>query len=49
MAPHRPDYLNDLHGWSVRLIKYDFEKYGKSAERRRLLKRWNKEVGSLSK
>ena len=34
---------------NVRLIKYDFEKYGKSAERRRLLERWNKEVGSLSK
>jgi len=34
---------------SVRLIKYDFEKYGKSAERRRLLKRWNKEVGAQSK
>jgi len=34
---------------SVRLIKYDFAKYGKSAERRRLLERWNKEVGSLPK
>ena len=34
---------------NVRLIKYDFEKYGKSAERRRLLERWNKEVGSLAK
>jgi len=31
---------------SVRLVKYDFEKYGKSAERRRLLERWNKEVGA---
>jgi iron(III) transport system substrate-binding protein len=31
---------------NVRLIKYDFEKYGKSAERRRLLERWNKEVGA---
>ena len=30
----------------VRLIKYDFEKYGKAAERRRLLERWTKEVES---
>ena len=32
---------------SVRLIKYDFEKYGKAAERRRLLERWTREVESL--
>ena len=32
---------------SVRLIKYDFEKYGSSAERKRLLERWQKEVESL--
>jgi iron(III) transport system substrate-binding protein len=32
---------------NVRLIKYDFEKYGKAAERRRLLDRWTKEVESL--
>ena len=32
---------------SVRLIKYDFEKYGKAAERKRLLDRWQKEVESL--
>ena len=31
----------------VRLIKYDFEKYGKAAERRRLLERWTKEVEAL--
>ena len=31
----------------VRLIKYDFEKYGKAAERKRLLERWTKEVESL--
>jgi iron(III) transport system substrate-binding protein len=30
----------------VRLIKYDFEKYGKSAERRRLIERWTREVES---
>lgn len=32
---------------SVRLIKYDFERYGKSSERQRLLERWQKEVESL--
>lgn len=32
---------------NVRLIKYDFEKYGKAAERKRLLERWRKEVESL--
>jgi iron(III) transport system substrate-binding protein len=31
----------------VRLIKYDFEKYGKATERRRLLERWTREVESL--
>lgn len=31
----------------VRLIKYDFEKYGRAAERRRLVERWTKEVESL--
>ena len=31
----------------VRLIKYDFEKYGKAAERRRLLERWTKEVEAM--
>ena len=32
---------------NVRLIKYDFEKYGKAAERKRLIERWQKEVDSL--
>ena len=32
---------------SVRLVRYDFEKYGRSAERRRLVERWVKEVESL--
>ena len=31
----------------VRLIKYDFEKFGKAAERRRLIERWTKEVEAL--
>ncbi|MES3003349.1 MAG: ABC transporter substrate-binding protein [Pseudomonadota bacterium] len=32
---------------NVRLIKYDFEKYGKASERRRLVEKWVKEVESL--
>src|SRR6478672_12320294 len=32
---------------NVRLLKYDFEKYGKAAERKRLIERWEKEVNSL--
>jgi hypothetical protein len=30
---------------AVRLIKYDFEKYGKAAERRRLIDRWTARSG----
>jgi iron(III) transport system substrate-binding protein len=33
----------------VKLIDYDFAKYGQSAERKRLLERWDREVGSLAK
>jgi iron(III) transport system substrate-binding protein len=33
----------------VRLIKYDFEKYGKAAERKRLLERWQREVESQAR
>jgi iron(III) transport system substrate-binding protein len=33
----------------IRLIRYDFEKYGKAAERRRLVARWEKEVAAASK
>jgi iron(III) transport system substrate-binding protein len=32
---------------SVRLIKYDFERFGKQAERKRLVDRWVKEVEAL--
>lgn len=32
---------------NVRLIKYDFEKYGKAAERKRLIERWQREVEAL--
>ena len=31
----------------IKLIKYDFAHYGRSAERRRLIERWEREVGSL--
>jgi iron(III) transport system substrate-binding protein len=30
----------------IKLINYDFAKYGASAERKRLLEKWAKEVGS---
>ena len=33
----------------VRLIKYDFEKYGKLNERQRLLEKWQREVEALPK
>jgi iron(III) transport system substrate-binding protein len=33
----------------VKLINYDFAKYGSSAERKRLLSKWDKEVKSLPK
>ena len=32
---------------NVKLVKYDFEKYGKAAERRRLIERWTREVEAL--
>jgi iron(III) transport system substrate-binding protein len=31
----------------IRLVEYDFAKYGRAAERRRLIDRWDREVGSL--
>ena len=34
---------------AVRLIKYDFEKYGKAAERKRLIERWTREIEALPK
>ena len=33
----------------VKLVDYDFAKYGTSAERKRLLERWDREVGSIAK
>lgn len=32
---------------SIKLIQYDFKKYGSSAERKRLLEKWEKDVNSL--
>ncbi len=34
---------------SIKLINYDFKKYGSSVERKRLLKKWDDEVKSLAK
>jgi iron(III) transport system substrate-binding protein len=31
----------------IKLVNYDFVKYGSAAERKRLLERWDREVGSL--
>jgi iron(III) transport system substrate-binding protein len=33
----------------MKLIDYDFAKYGNDAERKRLIARWEKDVGSLPK
>ena len=33
----------------IKLIDYDFKKYGSSAERKRLLAKWDNEVKSLPK
>lgn len=41
--PQAPDFS------TIKLIDYDFAKYGSSAERARLLARWDAEVGSLPK
>jgi iron(III) transport system substrate-binding protein len=32
---------------NIKLIEYDFAKYGQSAERRRLIERWDREVNAL--
>ena len=33
----------------IKLIQYDFAKYGTTSERKRLLERWDREVGSIVK
>ncbi len=40
-SPQAPDLA------SIKLIDYDFTKYGSSAERKRLLKKWDDEVSTL--
>jgi len=40
-SPKAPDLSQ------VKLIDYDFKKYGSSAERKRLLKKWDDEVSTL--
>ncbi len=45
-APLPPD-APDLS--KIKLIQYDFVKYGAAAERKRLLDRWNAEIGSLAR
>lgn len=40
-ANPKPDFAK------AKMIKYDYAKYGSSAERKRLIGRWEKEVNSL--
>ncbi|MGE0724584.1 MAG: ABC transporter substrate-binding protein [Alphaproteobacteria bacterium] len=41
LPPKAPDLSK------MKLIDYDFAKYGRSAERKRLIERWDREIGSL--
>lgn len=41
LDPRIPDFRQ------IRFIQYDYAKYGRSAERRRLIERWEREVNSL--
>ena len=41
--PNVPDFKK------IKLINYDYAKYGASAERRRLIARWERDVNSLPK
>ena len=41
LDPNMPDVTK------IKLIDYDYAKYGSSAERKRLIARWEKEVGNL--
>ena len=41
LPPNAPDLSQ------IRLIEYDFARYGRSAERRRLIERWERDVGAL--
>lgn len=41
LPPNAPDLSK------IKLIDYDFAKYGRAAERRRLIERWDREIGAL--
>lgn len=41
LPPNAPDMSR------IRLIEYDFARYGRAAERRRLIERWDREIGAL--
>lgn len=41
LPPGAPDLAR------IKLVEYDFAKYGRAAERRRLIERWDREIGSL--
>jgi len=41
LPPNAPDLSK------IRLIDYDFAKYGQAAERRRLIARWDRDIGAL--
>lgn len=41
LDPHIPDFR------AIKFVRYDYAKYGSSAERRRLIERWEREVNSL--
>jgi len=43
LPPNAPDLSK------MKLVEYDFVKYGQSAERRRLLARWDRDIGALPK
>ena len=47
MKASAPEQMPKLE--SMKLIDYDFAKYGSGSERKRIIARWEKEVGSLPK
>jgi branched-chain amino acid transport system substrate-binding protein len=49
LAVEEANAAGGLLGRQIKLINYDFAKYGSSAERKRLLDRWEKEVNSQAK
>ena len=49
LAVEEANAAGGLLGRQIKLINYDYAKYGASAERRRLIARWEKDVNSLPK